>query len=226
MTAGRGNLTIPSVVRSAASLRLSGPGLLVIAVAGTMLVLVDTVAPTAWFVTSIAAITSIETVLFATWLTTRPNDLGDVLRFSAGRVIWIGVLVLIRSALGGAALILIGLVAVLPATGASPVLLLYVGFLALVAAAVLAFVGRLICAGPIVVADEVPTPAAMRRSWVATAGSTVPVAVLQFALYLLTIGLQGYLGLAGVFGLVLALVAGAVLTAAVQAGAYLELSTA
>jgi hypothetical protein len=223
LTTARGRLTISSVVRSAASLRLARPGLLVTAVAAAAMLLIDEFAPTAWFVTSMVAIASIETVLFATWLTPRRNAFGEVLTFSAGRVLWIGVLVLIRSALGGAALIPIGLLAVVLAGGADPVLMLYLGFLVLVAVAVVGFVGRLICAGPIVVALDVRTPGAIRRSWVATGDSTVPVAVLQFALYVLSIGLQGYLGLLGIVGLVLALVVGAVLSAAVQAGAYREL---
>jgi hypothetical protein len=223
LTTARGRLTISSVVRSAASLRLSRPGLLVIAVAAAAMLLIDEFAPNAWFVSSIGAIATIETVLFATWLTPRRNAFGEVLRFSAGRVLWISVLVLIRSALGTAALIPIGLLAVFLAGGADPVLMLYLGFLALVAAAVVGFVGRLICAGPIVIAFEVPTPGAMRRSWVATEGSTVPAGMLAFAVYVLSIGLQGYLGLLGIVGLVLALVVGAVLSAAVQAGAFREL---
>lgn len=226
MTVGRRRLTISSVVRSSASLRLSSPGLLAIAVAAIALVLVDAFASSAWFVTSIAAITAIETVLFVTWLTARPNNLGEFVRFGAWRVFWIGALALLRSVLGGAAIILVGLLAVLLAGGATPELILYLGSLGLVAAAVLACAGRLLCAGPIVVAHDVSAPSAMRRSWLATMGSVAPAATLSFGVYVLSFGLQGYLGLFGVVGLVLAIVIGAVVAAAVQAGAYGELFSA
>jgi hypothetical protein len=199
---------------------------MVIVVAATVLALIDNFAPASWFVTSVAAITLIETVLFATWLTSRPDDLSEVIRFSARRVIWIGVLVLVRSVLSGAALILIGLLAVFLGSGASPGLMLYLGVLMVVAVAVLAFVGRLICAGPIVVAHGVSLPGAMRRSWAATAASIAPAGMLAFILYLVSFWLQGALSLLGVVGLVLALVVGAVVAAAVQAGAYRELFAA
>jgi hypothetical protein len=224
MTEPAGRLSIGYVVRSAAALRLSGPAVVVIAIAATALALVDAFTPTAFYVTSIVAIAAIETVLFVSWLSRGSPGFVALLRYSATRVLWIGILAFLRGALATSAFVAAAIVGILLAQGQGlPGVILYFGMLAFAGVAASIVIGRLLCAAPIVVTHELSLGPAMRRSWDATAGSVPVAAMLTFAVYVVDVVLQGGLSLFGIPGLIAALVVGSVVAAAVQAAAYRQL---
>lgn len=224
MTEPAGRLSIGYVARSAAALRPSGPAVVVIAIAATALMLVDSFNPTAFHVTSIVAIAAIETALFVSWLSRGRPGFDALISYGASRVLWIGILAFLRGAFASSAVVAAGVAGILLAQGRGlPGLILYFGLLAFAGVAAMFVVGRLLCAGPLVITHELSLGPAMRWSWDATARSARVATVLTFAVYLANVALQGGLSPFGSPGLIVALVAGSVVAAAVQTAAYRQL---